>query len=129
MQVLDEGVHSGDASGIVPSSFRIMRQLFDRIEDSSNGKLLLESFHCAVPAERLDQAAKAARSLGDLVWKRFPWSCGDHGEPVRPTTRDPVHALLDRRWEPTLSVTGAEGLAGAGRRGQRAAPAHRLQDL
>lgn len=110
VQVLDEGVHSGDASGIVPSSFRIMRQLFDRIEDSGNGRLLPQSFHCAVPAERVTQAQRTAGILGDTVWKRFPWSCGDHGETVQPTTKDPVQALLNRTWEPTLSVTGAEGL-------------------
>ncbi len=110
VQVLDEGVHSGDASGVVPSSFRIMRQLFDRIEDSNDGRLLPRSFHCDVPAERLDQARKTAQILGDLVWKRFPWSCGDHGETVQPTTKDPIRALLNRTWEPTLSVTGAEGL-------------------
>ena len=110
VQVLDEGVHSGDASGIVPSSFRIMRQLFDRIEDSADGRLLPQSFHCAVPAERVAQARKTAELLGDLVWKRFPWSCGDHGETVQPTTKDPITALLNRTWEPTLSVTGAEGL-------------------
>jgi acetylornithine deacetylase/succinyl-diaminopimelate desuccinylase-like protein len=110
VQVLDEGVHSGDASGVVPSSFRIMRQLFDRIEDSNNGRLLPQSFHCAVPGERIEQAHKTAQILGDMVWKRFPWSCGDHGETVQPTTKDPVQALLNRTWEPTLSVTGAEGL-------------------
>ena len=110
VQVLDEGVHSGDASGVVPSSFRIMRQLFDRIEDSNNGRLLPESFHCEVPAERIEQAHKTAQILGDMVWKRFPWSCGDHGESVQPTTKDPIQALLNRTWEPTLSVTGAEGL-------------------
>jgi acetylornithine deacetylase/succinyl-diaminopimelate desuccinylase-like protein len=110
VQVLDEGVHSGDASGVVPSSFRIMRQLFDRIEDSNNGRLLPESFHCEVPRERIEQAHKTAQILGDLVWKRFPWSCGDHGESVQPTTKDPIQALLNRTWEPTLSVTGAEGL-------------------
>ncbi len=110
VQVLDEGVHSGDASGVVPSSFRIMRQLFDRIEDSNNGRLLPQSFHCEVPAERIEQAHKTAQILGDLVWKRFPWSCGDHGESVQPTTKDPIQALLNRTWEPTLSVTGAEGL-------------------
>jgi acetylornithine deacetylase/succinyl-diaminopimelate desuccinylase-like protein len=110
VQVLDEGVHSGDASGIVPSSFRIMRQLFDRIEDSGNGRLVPQSFHCDVPGERIEQAKKTAQILGDLVWKRFPWSCGDHGETVQPTTKDPVRALLNRTWEPTLSVTGAEGL-------------------
>ncbi len=110
VQVLDEGVHSGDASGVVPSSFRIMRQLFDRIEDSADGRLLPQSFHCAVPAERVEQAHRTAEILGDLVWKRFPWSCGDHGETVQPTTTDPIRALLNRTWEPTLSVTGAEGL-------------------
>ena len=110
VQVLDEGVHSGDASGVVPSSFRIMRQLFDRIEDSNDGRLLPQSFHCDVPAERVAQAHKTAQILGDLVWKRFPWSCGDHGETVQPTTKDPIRALLNRTWEPTLSVTGAEGL-------------------
>ncbi len=110
VRVLDEGVHSGDASGVVPSSFRIMRQLFDRIEDSNNGRLLPQSFHCEVPAERVAQAGATAKILGDMVWKRFPWSCGDHGETVQPTTTDPVHALLNRTWEPTLSVTGAEGL-------------------
>ena len=110
VQVLDEGVHSGDASGVVPSSFRIMRQLFDRIEDSNDGRLLPQSFHCEVPRERIDQAHRTAQILGDLVWKRFPWSCGDHGETVQPTTKDPIRALLNRTWEPTLSVTGAEGL-------------------
>ena len=38
VEVLTEGVHSGDASGLVPSSFRIMRQLLDRLEDSHSGR-------------------------------------------------------------------------------------------
>ena len=32
--MLTEGMHSGDASGLVPSSFRILRQVLDRLEDS-----------------------------------------------------------------------------------------------
>src|SRR3569832_1690481 len=32
VKVLSEGVHSGDASGIVPSRFRLLRQLLSRIE-------------------------------------------------------------------------------------------------
>ena len=47
VEILSEGVHSGDASGLVPSSFRIMRQVLDRLEDSKTGRLLPESFHCA----------------------------------------------------------------------------------
>jgi len=61
VEILTEGIHSGDASGLVPSSFRIMRQVLDRLEDSATGRLLPQSFHCEVPADRLAQArARAA---------------------------------------------------------------------
>ncbi|MGB3423549.1 MAG: M20 family metallopeptidase [Castellaniella sp.] len=110
VQVLDEGVHSGDSSGVVPSSFRILRHLLDRLEDSGTGRVLPASFHCEIPAERAEQAQATARILGDEVWKRFPWSCGAEGGVVLPMTTDPQQALLNRTWRPTLSVTGAEGL-------------------
>jgi acetylornithine deacetylase/succinyl-diaminopimelate desuccinylase-like protein len=113
VEVLTEGVHSGDASGLVPSSFRIMRQVLDRLEDSATGRLLPASFHCEVPAERLAQAHATAAILGDEITKRFPWAhhdCGGSTAFALPTTTDPVEALLNRTWRPTLSVTGAEGL-------------------
>ncbi|RYF43193.1 MAG: M20/M25/M40 family metallo-hydrolase [Comamonadaceae bacterium] len=112
VQILTEGVHSGDASGLVPSSFRIMRQVLDRLEDSKTGRLLPQSFHCEIPAERLAQAAATAAILGDEVYKRFPWAhydCGGSTAFALPTTTDPVQALVNRTWTPTLSVTGAEG--------------------
>ncbi len=112
VEILTEGVHSGDASGLVPSSFRIMRQVLDRLEDSKSGRLLPESFHCEVPPERLLQARATAAILGDEVYKRFPWAhydCGGSTAFALPTTTDPVQALLNRTWTPTLSVTGAEG--------------------
>ncbi len=113
VEVLTEGVHSGDASGLVPSSFRVMRQVLDRLEDSATGRLLPERFHCEVPPERLAQARATAAILGDEIHKRFPWAhadCGGSSVFVLPTTTDPVEALLSRTWRPTLSVTGAEGL-------------------
>ncbi len=112
VQVLTEGVHSGDASGLVPSSFRIMRQVLDRLEDSATGRLLPAAFHCEVPPERLVQAQATAAILGDEIYKRFPWAhydCGGSTSFALPTTTDPVEALLNRTWKPTLSVTGAEG--------------------
>ena len=127
VEILTEGVHSGDASGLVPSSFRILRQVLDRLEDSKTGRLLPESFHCAIPAERLEQAKATAKILGDEVWKRFPWACGADGGPTLPTTTDPVEALVNRTWKPTLSVTGVDGFPGVEGRRQRAAPVHRLQ--
>ena len=112
VEVLTEGVHSGDASGLVPSSFRIMRQVLDRLEDSKSGRLLPASFHCEMPAERLAQARATAAILGDEVYKRFPWAhydCGGSTAFALPTTTNPVQALINRTWTPTLSVTGAEG--------------------
>ena len=112
VDVLSEGVHSGDASGVVPSSFRVLRQVLDRLEDSATGRLLPGIFHCDVPPERLAQARATADILGDEVYKRFPWAhydCGGATQSVLPTTNDPLQALLNRTWMPTLSVTGAEG--------------------
>ncbi|MEP6557850.1 MAG: M20 family metallopeptidase [Burkholderiales bacterium] len=117
VEVLTEGVHSGDASGLVPSSFRIMRQVLDRLEDSATGRLLPANFHCEVPPERLAQAKQTAAILGDEIYKRFPWAsydCGGSQQTVLPTTTDPVQALLNRTWMPTLSVTGAQGLPALG---------------
>jgi acetylornithine deacetylase/succinyl-diaminopimelate desuccinylase-like protein len=109
VEVLTEGVHSGDASGIVPSSFRVMRQVLDRLEDSKTGRLLPGSFHCEVPGSRLEQAKVTAAILQDEVWKRYPWACGADGGSVLPTTSDPVEALMNRTWRPTLSITGVDG--------------------
>ncbi|MFM2058121.1 MAG: hypothetical protein RLY71_2506 [Pseudomonadota bacterium] len=110
VEILTEGVHSGDASGLVPSSFRILRQLLDRLEDSATGRLLPESLHCAIPADRLAQTRACASALGDEVWKRYPWSCGADGQFALPVSTDPVEVLLNRTWRPTLSVTGVDGI-------------------
>ncbi len=113
VEILTEGVHSGDASGLVPSSFRILRQVLDRLEDSGTGRLLPRELHCDVPPERLAQARATAAILGDDLFRRFPWvhyDCGGTAQSVLPMTGDAVDALLARTWRPTLSVTGAEGL-------------------
>ena len=117
VEVLDEGVHSGDASGVVPSSFRILRHVLDRLEDSATGRLLPGQFHVEIPANRLAQAQATAAVLGDEVWKRQPWACGADGTPVLPMTADPVEALLNRTWRPMLSVTGVDGMQPLGSAG------------
>ena len=83
--------------------------MLDRLEDSATGRLLPESFHCELPAQRLAQAQATADILKEEVWRRFPWACGADGHPSLPTTTDPVQALLNRTWRPTLSVTGVDG--------------------
>ncbi|MFZ9433680.1 MAG: M20/M25/M40 family metallo-hydrolase, partial [Burkholderiaceae bacterium] len=100
VEILTEGIHSGDASGLVPSSFRILRQVLDRLEDARTGHLLPADFHCEIPDDRLAQAQATAGILGEEVWKRFPWACGADGSAALPTTTDPVQALLNRTWRP-----------------------------
>ena len=111
VRMLTEGVHSGDAGGAVPSTFRIARQLLDRIDDSATGMTKSPVFNAPIPEERVTQAAQAATILGDVVWKRFPWqSCGGAHEFTLPTTKDPVELILNRTWRAALSITGADGL-------------------
>ena len=105
VDVLTEGVHSGDASGVVPSSFRIARNLLDRVEDAKSGELLRPEFHAPVPPERVEQAEQASAILGDMVFRKYPFAGS-----TQPMTSDRVEAVLNRTWRPALSVTGADGL-------------------
>src|SRR5690606_9678715 len=105
VQVLDEGVHSGDASGIVPSSFRLLRQLLSRIEDEATGQVLVDGLHADIPAERVEQAREAARVLGSAVYDKVPFLDG-----MTPMAEDHTELVLNRTWRPALSVTGADGL-------------------
>ena len=104
VQVLSEGVHSGDASGIVPSSFRILRSLISRIEDEASGEIRLPELHAQVPPGRIEEAKAAAAALGSAVWDKFPFVAG-----MRPFADDPTELILNRTWRPTLSITGLEG--------------------
>jgi len=105
VDVLEEGVHSGDASGIVPSSVRILRQLLDRLEDSTTGEIRLRDLYAEIPPERLEQARKVAEVLADEVYSKFPWVEG-----MQPVSRDPVELVLNRTWRPQLAITGQAGM-------------------
>src|SRR6202011_283004 len=67
VQVLREGVHSGDATGIVASSFRILRQLLSRLEDEVTGKIKPQELYVEIPAQRLEQAGATAQVRGDAI--------------------------------------------------------------
>ena len=104
VDVLTEGVHSGDASGIVPSSFRVARNVLDRLEDASTGRVLPGEFHVPIPEERARQAKQAAAIMGDSTVRKYPFAGG-----TQPMIADHTEALLNRTWRPALSVIGADG--------------------
>ena len=105
VEVLTEGVHSGDASGVVSSSFRIARMLLDRIDAADTGIVKHSAFHAQIPPERAAQARRAAEVLGEEIWRKFPFTPG--GQPMQADLADLV---LNRTWRPFLAVTGADGL-------------------
>jgi acetylornithine deacetylase/succinyl-diaminopimelate desuccinylase-like protein len=105
VQVLREGVHSGMASGIVASSFRIARELLARVEDATTGKLLLDALHAPIPADRAQQARAAAQALGDSVHRKLPLVGA-----MQPMAADAYELLLNSTWRPTLSITGVDGV-------------------
>ena len=105
VEVLTEGVHSGDASGVVASSFRVARELLSRVDDSETGLVWHAAFHAPIPPERGEQAKRAAKVLGEQVWRKFPFVGG-----MQPMAEDLADLVLNRSWRPMLAVTGADGL-------------------
>ena len=105
VRVLEEGVHSGDASGIVPSSFRVLRRLLSRLEDEETGAVRPSEFYAQIPPERVSQARRAAAALGNAVYAKFPFAAD-----TSPIAEDLTELVLNRTWRPQLAVTGVDGL-------------------
>jgi len=105
VQVLESGMHSGEAGGVVPSSFRILRHLLDRIEDSSTGEILLPELHAQVPSDHHDRFVEVAHELGDPVGEAISTVAGLelHGE-------SGLDRLITQAWKPALAVTGIAGI-------------------
>jgi acetylornithine deacetylase/succinyl-diaminopimelate desuccinylase-like protein len=112
VRVLTEGVHSGMATGIAPTPFRILEQLLARLENPVTGDVLLDELHVSLPRDRRAQAAAAAQVLGGAVAGKLPWAKG-----VQAVSNDPTELLINSTWRATLAVTGAEGLPAIGSAG------------
>ena len=104
VRVLTEGVHSGNASGIVASSFRVLRGLISRLEDEATGEIRVSELHAQIPPGRIEEAKAAAAALGTAVYDQFPFTPGE-----RPVNDDAVQLILNRTWRPALSITGLAG--------------------
>jgi acetylornithine deacetylase/succinyl-diaminopimelate desuccinylase-like protein len=122
VDVLREGVHSGDASGVVPSSFRIARLLLDRLENATTGAIVPEWLYTQIPEQRVAQAKSMAAALGAKVGAHYPWLNG-----MQPVTHDTATMLLNRTWRPQLAITGAAGLPELGAAGNVLRPGTALR--
>jgi acetylornithine deacetylase/succinyl-diaminopimelate desuccinylase-like protein len=105
VDVLSEGVHSGDASGVIPSSFRVIRTLLSRLEDENTGTIKPRDFEVKIPDQRRSQAQATAQALGDAVYGKFPRVAG-----LLPVSSDLTELSLNRTWRAALSITGVDGI-------------------
>jgi acetylornithine deacetylase/succinyl-diaminopimelate desuccinylase-like protein len=112
VKVLTEGVHSGMATGIAPTPFRIIEQLMARLENAVTGDVLVDELQAEIPKERRAQITAAAQVLGAAVAGKLPFAGG-----VRPVSNDPIELLINTTWRATVAVTGAEGLPPVGSAG------------
>jgi len=103
VDVLEHGVHSGIASGVVPSSFRILRNLLDRVEDSETGRILLTGLWGDAPDQPPEGLSESAGLVTDFA--PLPTIPG-----LRRLADTPVKELRNRAWSPAMAVTGASGL-------------------
>jgi acetylornithine deacetylase/succinyl-diaminopimelate desuccinylase-like protein len=119
--ITHEGVHSGSASGVVPSTFRIARQLLSRIEDEQTGRILLRALDVEIPAHRVEQAVATGAEMPHPLADGFPFLDG-----TRPVTDDPAEQILNRTWRPQLEITGADGLPSCAQAGNVLRPSTSL---
>mmetsp|Transcript_31100 Transcript_31100/g.87167 ORF Transcript_31100/g.87167 Transcript_31100/m.87167 type:complete len:486 (-) Transcript_31100:130-1587(-) len=107
VQVIGEGVHSGNASGVVPGSFRIVRQLLDRVEDSKTGRIICPGIEpTKLSDHRRAAVAAAAKALGrEGIIEAFPF----HGS-TQPAGSDLEELLVQRWWSPQLAIVGCDGM-------------------
>jgi len=122
VSVLKEGVHSGGASGHVPSSFRIARSLLSRLEDEKTGEILLEELNTEIPNYRIEETKNLVSILGNEVVEEFPWKNG-----MKPSTDDNVEGVLRRTWRPALSIVGSDGMPSTANAGNVLRPYTTLQ--
>jgi acetylornithine deacetylase/succinyl-diaminopimelate desuccinylase-like protein len=121
VEVLTAGAHSGQASGIAPSSFRIIRQLLDRIEDSATGEVEVAALHVPIPPDRVLAAAETAAATERGPADELPFA-----GTTRPVTADAAEQFLNKTWRPTLSYIGAAGFPPPDREGNVLRPWTRL---
>lgn len=105
IDVLNQGIHSGFASGVVPSCFRILRELLNRVENQINGDVILDELHVDIPDQRKQQAKQAAHVLDQSLIKSIPFV-----KDVTPESLSIDDLILRRTWKPALSITGCDGL-------------------
>lgn len=105
VDVLNEGIHSGEGSGVVASSFRVLQMLLARIQDLETGTVFPKELNVAIPEKRVEQVQLMTGILGDSIYKKLSYAGN-----MQPVTHDLKELVLNKTWRPALSYTGIDGV-------------------
>lgn len=104
VNVLEEGIHSGGAAGMVLASFRIVRQLLSRIDDENTGELI-SPIHIEIPTKCDKEVEFAASACAEKVLSAVPWWGKTHA-----ISNDNQELFLNNTWRPALNLFSVNGL-------------------
>ncbi len=107
VEVLEQGVHSGSAGAVVPSSFRLARLLLDRIEDPATGNLVPGELRVDPPEWARSDAAALAEALAEEGLDAAPFPVV---EGLVLQGADGAERALRTAWAGAVAVVGADGL-------------------
>jgi acetylornithine deacetylase/succinyl-diaminopimelate desuccinylase-like protein len=104
VQHLEKPCHSGRATGIVPSSFRIARALLSRIENEDTGEIKLSEVVVSdIPIGQIQTLYRVVGRLAVTSLCRLLPGARFLKESV-------AEMAVDRAWKAGLEITGADGL-------------------
>lgn len=99
------GYHSGEVGGIIPETFRIVRQLLDRIDNAATG-MVVDDFQVEIPQWAKDEAQFMANLSGSEMHSKYDYC--DGGACMDQDNLPEMY--LNNTWRANMSITGAAGL-------------------
>jgi len=100
-----QGYHSGEVGGILPETFRVARNLLDRIDNSKTGEMCPE-LAVETPDHKMEEAKFMAALSGDEMYKKYHLC--DCVDPLHHENLEEMY--LNNVWRANLAITGAAGL-------------------
>lgn len=88
---------------MVPSTFRIARELLSRIEDSESGEMI-PSLQVNIPPDRYEELYTFSKERSEQFLNRF-----ELVEGAKYVYESPLKSVIARNWSPQMEVIGAAG--------------------
>lgn len=90
---------------MIPETFRVVRHLLDRIDDSASG-MVTSDFQVEVPDYKKREAQYLVEKYGKSLYDKFPILEG-----VSYMNEENIEEMyLNKVWRPNLSIVAADGL-------------------